>query len=333
MKGILGLDIGGANLKAATTDGRAVSVPFALWKHPERLTERLQTLARDFPAQDVAVTMTGELCDCFATKRDGVEHIVAAVEDAFPGRDVGFWSTKGIFLWPAEAHSSHLDIASANWHALAMHLGALSPCGFTLLLDLGSTTCDVIPILDGFPCTQGITDPERLRHGELIYSGVRRTPLCAILGATHAAELFATTRDVYLLLEDVGEDANDCDTADGRPATISHAHARIARMNCDDCEGMSLESARELARRVRESQVQRLAETLRTCITRLARKPDRVFLSGSGEFLLPDVLRAADLGGVPTESLSRRLGARVSEAACAFAVASLFASHRSMPVR
>ena len=37
------------------------------------------------PAADrLAVTMTGELCDCFRTKAEGVLHILAAVDAAWP---------------------------------------------------------------------------------------------------------------------------------------------------------------------------------------------------------------------------------------------------------
>ena len=58
---ILGLDIGGANLKAATPDKRAVSVPFPLWKQPDRLPAALAELVAKFPdAEELAVTMTGD---------------------------------------------------------------------------------------------------------------------------------------------------------------------------------------------------------------------------------------------------------------------------------
>ena len=65
---ILGLDIGGANLKAATPDKRAVSVPFAHWKQPDKLPVALADLvARFSDTEELAVTMTGELCDCYET--------------------------------------------------------------------------------------------------------------------------------------------------------------------------------------------------------------------------------------------------------------------------
>src|SRR6476661_760547 len=96
---VLGLDVGGANLKAATADGRAVSVPFALWKQAERLPAALGELVANFPdANEFAVTMTGELCDCYETKRQGVNAILDAVEAAAAGQRVRVWGTGGGFV-------------------------------------------------------------------------------------------------------------------------------------------------------------------------------------------------------------------------------------------
>ena len=41
---VLGLDIGGANLKMAHSDGMATAVPFELWKYPEKLAAVLTEL-------------------------------------------------------------------------------------------------------------------------------------------------------------------------------------------------------------------------------------------------------------------------------------------------
>src|SRR6476469_2608409 len=101
---ILGLDIGGANLKAATPDKRAKSVAFPLWKQPDRLPAALADLVKQFPdAEELAVTMTGELCDCFETKRDGVAAILDAVEAVAACRVARVWSTDGAFLNSEEA--------------------------------------------------------------------------------------------------------------------------------------------------------------------------------------------------------------------------------------
>ena len=41
---VLGLDIGGANIKAASSDGNSEQLPFAIWKSPEQLADRLRSL-------------------------------------------------------------------------------------------------------------------------------------------------------------------------------------------------------------------------------------------------------------------------------------------------
>ena len=66
----LGLDIGGANIKAYDSKGRAESVTFALYREPDRLADEIRSLAARMASSDsVLITMTAELCDCFSTRR------------------------------------------------------------------------------------------------------------------------------------------------------------------------------------------------------------------------------------------------------------------------
>jgi (4-(4-[2-(gamma-L-glutamylamino)ethyl]phenoxymethyl)furan-2-yl)methanamine synthase len=324
---VLGLDVGGANLKAAHADGFARTRPFELWKHPDRLAPALRELIDNVPPFDrLAVTMTGELCDCFATRREGVTAILDAVETAARGVPVSVWRTDGRFADVATARREPLPAASANWLALATFAGRFAPDGAVLVLDVGSTTADVIPLQNRVPVPAGRTDAERLRTGELVYTGARRTPVCALLGAEGAAELFATTLDVYLLLGQTAEDENDRGTADGRPATRRHAHARLARMVGADAETMGMSEAVRLAERIALLQSELLGAALKAVVGRSAARPGALVLAGSGEF----VARSAagwvpELEEVPIVSLSEQLGAGVTTAACAYAVAVLCA--------
>ncbi len=182
---VLGLDIGGANLKAAHSDGTARSRPFALWKAPDRLADALRDLLRGWPPFDrLAVTMTGELCDCFASKREGVLAILAAVRVAAGPTPVAVWRNDGRLVSLDAARADPLPAAAANWLALATWAGRLAPHRHALLIDVGSTTTDIVPLIDGRPVPGGRTDTERLRCGELTYTGVIRTPLCACSAPT-----------------------------------------------------------------------------------------------------------------------------------------------------
>ncbi|HNR58527.1 MAG TPA: hydantoinase, partial [Methanothrix sp.] len=77
---ILGLDVGGANTKAASSDGSFTKIEYMpLWKEAplEPFLCRLSAAARP---EAVGVVMTGELADSFPEKRSGILFIKGAVE-------------------------------------------------------------------------------------------------------------------------------------------------------------------------------------------------------------------------------------------------------------
>ena len=330
---ILGLDIGGANLKAATADKRAVSMPFALWKQPDNLPAALADLVAKFPdADELAVTMTGELCDCFETKRDGVNAILNAVLNVSRSRPIRVWSTDGVFVDTEEARRNYLKVAAANWHATATFAGRFAPEEGGLMIDIGSTTTDIIPLLYGYPHNGGATDSVRLLTGELVYAGVRRTPICAVLGRTVCAELFATTQDVYVVLGMVPESPDDRDTADGRPLTIAYSLARLARMLGGDRETAPDGLAIDLANSVHRLLLADIAEATRRVYFGPENPPKlrTVIVAGAGEFLarqIPPLVPGTETIR-QVVSLNDELGPAVSACAPAHAVAVLATEQR-----
>ncbi len=178
----LGLDIGGAFIKYALLSAKGKPsrgiVPFELWKQPEKLAAILKSLRPKKPYA-AAITMTGELCDCFENRREGVRHIVEAAQKALG--TVAVYGVKGGLLSPGQAVRRHREVASANWPLVPRRLSLLAK-NF-LMVDVGSTTTDLTPVRDGRIANNGFTDYERLRHGELLYTGALRTPLSAVTGA------------------------------------------------------------------------------------------------------------------------------------------------------
>jgi (4-(4-[2-(gamma-L-glutamylamino)ethyl]phenoxymethyl)furan-2-yl)methanamine synthase len=375
---VIGLDIGGANLKAADNDGNAISRPFALWREPQRLREEIVSiLAKMSPRRTdcqsvredkrhpvdgiairptervsrLAVTMTAELCDCFATKAEGIDFILNAVETVADGTEILVWQTGGEFVPPDVARDIPQLVAAANWHALATFCGRMVPQGAALLIDVGSTTTDVIPLLDGRPVATGMTDRERLKSGELVYTGVKRTPVCAVtrevtLGGalspfaprtdalsrserrqcSLAAELFATMLDVYLLLGDIPEAPDDCDTANGKPATRAAAIDRLARMLCCDRTELPEADVVSIARQLAEIQRSTVASAVQRVLRTLPESCRTVVTSGSGEFLARRVVeQVPELAAAARISLPQVLGPEIAAAACAYAVARLAA--------
>lgn len=329
----LGLDIGGANLKLATAAGAAHSEPFELWRAPGELAARLRDLMDRFPRPDVvAVTMTAELADCFATKAEGVAFIVAAAQEAAGAVPFRVWQTTGEFTTAEEAQKNPRVVAAANWHALATWAARLAPRGRSLLFDIGSTTTDVIPLRDGRPCPEGLTDVERLVSRELIYSGIRRTPLCALSQSVPvrgrscaiAAELFATTLDVNLILGLIPENPADRHTADGRAATIQCAHDRLARMVCCDRDEIDLDEVRRIAIVFADAQERVVASAIAEVVGRDAANLETVIVAGSGESLaLRIIARHSKTRTARLIRLAETLSPELAEAACAYAVAVL----------
>ena len=182
---ILGWDVGGANIKAARIEEGGqreptiLERPFPLWREPHRLPAVLaETADRLGGAAVMAVTMTAELADCFTTKREGVAFVLDAFQTAFPGIDPWIYGVDGRFRSADAARQQPLEVAAANWMATAALVARSVPDA--LLLDVGSTTADIIPIVAGQVAALGRTDPARLRSGELVYTGALRTPVCAI---------------------------------------------------------------------------------------------------------------------------------------------------------
>jgi probable H4MPT-linked C1 transfer pathway protein len=327
---VLGLDIGGANLKAAHSSGAARAERFALWKSPAGLADALRHLLSGWPPYELlAVTMTGELCDCFATKREGVRAILDAVSAAAATTPVRVWTTDGRLVSLKAARARPLRVAAANWLALATYVSRFAPRGPALLIDVGSTTTDIVPLLDGRPVPRGRSDTERLRAGELAYTGVIRTPLCALLRHYGAAEVFATTRDIYLILGHLPEDPADCDTADGRPATRACAEARVARMICADLETSTRAERRKVAERAHLDQWVQFVGCAGAAARSLPGEPETIILAGVGEFFIELIMAEEQFWPLSRKvSLARELGNELSLAAPAYALAVL-ASERS----
>lgn len=327
----LGLDIGGANLKAADGRGWACSVPFALWRDPGGLAGAIARLIESAPAAGrLAITMTGELCDCFRTKAEGVRHILTAVQQAAGGRDVRVYCVDGRLITMEQAHEMPELAAAANWHALAQFACRYVEGASGLLIDVGSTTTDIVPLIHGKPHPVGLNDTDRLLAGELVYTGVGRTPVCAITRylpwrggrCPVAAEVFATAADAYVVLGQLAEQPDAPWTPDGRSLSKEFARERLARMVCADASTFAMEDAEAAADAVREAQIDQLVAAVSQVVNTTGVGPKCLVLSGLGEFLARQVGQNV-FPGMGVVSLSERLGGPASEAAPAHALAVL----------
>ncbi len=225
-------------------------------------------------------------------------------------------------------------MAAANWMASATLLA--DSYRDALLVDVGSTTTDIIPIVGGRVVAKGRTDTARLRSGELVYTGALRTPVCAIVRSVPvggrrcrvAAEHFAIAADAHLWLGRIDADGYTCETPDGRGRLREEAGARLARVVCADLETLGPDDVTAIAEHVWRAQVRQIVAGIRQVLRRLGASAPRVaLLAGSGAFLGRAAAAAAELTPRPLEG---SFGARGARALPAVAVARLLARQSAM---
>src|SRR5690606_29183790 len=123
------------------------------------------------------------------------------VAQAFPATQIFVLDVNATLKSIAEAHAEPLEVAAANWAATGWLVAQLiKDC---IVIDVGSTSTSIIPIVDGHISASGKIDLEKLMNGELVYTGSLRTNIAAIVNliplrngiARVSSELFAQSGD------------------------------------------------------------------------------------------------------------------------------------------
>jgi probable H4MPT-linked C1 transfer pathway protein len=301
---MIGIDVGGANLKVVDDDG--VHIHYCpLWTGSP--LAGLLTQYRKKSREPAAVVMSGELADCFSDKAEGIAYIVRTVQEVFP--DARFYGTDAAFHTAAVP-----ELAAANWLASADYLRTRFPGA--VLVDAGSTTTDIIP-LSSFPDLLGLTDLMRLRKGYLVYNGILRTSIPALLRIAVidgvptpvSTEYFATSADAHLVLGHINAGQYLCDTPDHKEKTTTASMRRLARVVCADLDEIGEAGARQIAEQFWDVQRALVGDKVRKVMG--ASGALTVITAGIGSALF-----AGELGGT---DLSRELG-EAADALPAFAV-------------
>ena len=329
---ILGWDIGGAHVKAVQlrADGapvRAWHLPAPVWKGLARTQEAVRAVRAQARCADAArhvVTMTAELADIFAHRAEGVRRIGAGVSAVLGPEPVCYFAQGAGFVDDPAACAAR--VASRNWLASALLCARIVERG--VLVDIGSTTTDLTAIRGHRAHPRGFDDAQRLATGALLYTGVARTPLMSLAprirwrGAWRnvVAEHFATTADVYRLLDALPASLLPYATADGAPCDARACARRLARTVGMDCTGADLAPWRALARAYAAAHRARIAQSLRDC----AGDAGVLVGAGSGRFVLPACARDCGLEYRDIDSLLPGPASGLADCLAAYAVAELW---------
>jgi len=334
---ILGLDIGGVNTKATLIKFKNSKIIksfsyieyFPFWeKTLKEIPEMLKRINSNIIEKNnlklkiidyISITITAELSDAFQTKREGINTILNALEQVFNTKKLFFISINNKFINYEQAREENLLIAAANFVSTALFLGKFVPkC---ILIDSGSTTIDLIPILNSIPRTKGKTDVERLINHELIYTGGLRATIPSI---THfvpykgknvriSFEKFALNSDVHRILNNISQEEYINDTADGRSKSLEDCYARLARILCMDLEMVTKEDLNIIAKYIYDKQLElvstEIQEFMKELIVRLPefkQNPQFVITGFSAHFLVRRALEKLGYNKILTyESITK----------------------------
>lgn len=322
---IIGWDIGGAHLKAVRlgdTDCKVVQLACPLWKGLSYLEQAVAEALHALGETDQhAITMTGELADIFPNRHQGVLQISQTMQKYLPEKNIQFYSVAG-FVAPHAVDANTDKIASANWLASAQFVA--KKCSDGVFVDVGSTTTDIVLLQDGAAKPQGLSDAERLTSDSLIYTGVVRTPVMAVVQRVPfngqmqrvAAEHFATMADVYRLIGKLPAQHDLADTADGQGKSQLESARRLARMLGRDVESAPMLAWQALAHFIANAQLQDLLAVLK------AQAPTTLIGAGVGRFVVREMAQRLNVPYVDFSDFSQG-GDAAAVCASAYAVAYL----------
>ena len=302
---MIGWDLGGAHLKAACLDRsgrvlRLVHRPCPLWRGLEQLDRAVSSALGELPASPLwhGLTMTGELVDLFPDRHSGVCALLDVFERHVSADRVCVYAGAAGLVSISAARDLASEVASANWRVAAAAVAARAGDG--LLVDVGSTTIDVVPLAGGEVVARGGNDHQRLTCEELVYSGVVRTPVMALarrvpIGGEWVgvmAEHFATAADVYRLTGQLPAHADQHATADGAGKSVRESARRLARSVGLDTHGTAEADWPRLACYLSECQLWHLHEACARSLSRgVLDSAAPLIGAGVGRFLVVELAR------------------------------------------
>ena len=172
-----------------------------------------------------------------------------------------------------------------NWHATASFISNFFPnC---ILVDIGSSTTDIIPIKNKEIISKGVNDYQRLKSNELIYLGVLRTPIQAVEKKKNLInENFANLSDVYRVLNKIPSTVDLLPTLDNKTKNKHDSARRIARIFGKDYKKNHFLKWKKTAYQIEGKHLKILKNVIEKIEKKNFLKKVPVIGAGIGEFLL-----------------------------------------------
>ncbi|MFW5961653.1 MAG: hydantoinase/oxoprolinase family protein [bacterium] len=253
----VGWDIGGANIKASRIvynknqqkieEIKSISRYFPMWDNSRDPLPLIKEMNQELNSADFfGITMTAELADRFQNKTDGINVVINLFADNFKKEELYFYNNQAEALSLNNLKNIE-SLAAANWAVSAAFVSEF--CADFILFDMGSTSTDLIPVVDSKIKAAGRTDLERLNSGELFYWGYLRSNLAFLIDKLPYQgkmidilnEYFASSADLHLLKGLISQAEYTVPAADGGSRDKKGAARRISRLLSLDLNTIKME--------------------------------------------------------------------------------------------
>ena len=291
---IIGWDIGGAHIKVSKinfskekTITKQLYCP--VWMNINNLNKSILKIKKQLGRSDYhAITMTAELSDIFKNRNKGTKKIINILCEILSEKKTFFYSNAKPFLKKKEALKKTNNINSMNWHATANFISDFYPnC---ILVDIGSSTTDIIPIKKKRVIAKGTNDYKRLLFNELIYFGVIRTPITAIEKRKNLIyENFANLGDIYRVLNKLPKKIDLAPSQDNKSKSKDDSARRIARIFGKDYKKNDFNKWKKVALQIEKKQKKILKDNINKIKKKNFSSSIPIIGAGVGEFLIRNI--------------------------------------------
>lgn len=183
-------------------------------------------------------------------------------------------------------------------------------CSNALVLDMGSTSTDLIPIVDG--TFEELLPTARLLSSAVLYLGVIRTPLQAVVSHLPyqgellpvVGETIAAVADALVLTEDVSIDQYTMPTWDSGTKDVAGCTRRLAKLIAMNTHNFPQQAATFMAQYVREELLHKVVAAMYKVISKNPAM-QQAFYTGIGSSILAT---ACDRLGIRSDRLEKVLG-------------------------
>lgn len=329
---IYGIDIGGFHMKitqiTSTEPLKAISV-FLPFLERKDMIKKLVTFITDPDLTVVTQTVSANR-RLFSSFKEGTHYLVDTTERLF--KNVQYVGLPCRLYSSKEAKKHYLRVACRNWVATCYLVSSyLKLFENGLVIDCGTTSTDIVPVVQQNPVTLEDHDQAytRLRTGELLWSGLYNTHIASLQNTvvlddeefTIKSTMRTMSYDVYIVLKLVTPEALVAmyGGVAEEVSSISYESSvdKILDLIAADRDVLTVKDAKKIAEFLAEKQREKTEKAIKKVLSGVKKKYKvdigTVSIVGAGkDIILREALKGLNLEVIDIEkAASEQLGAGI----------------------